>query len=268
MNLNLWLCIIIVWPISSLGAPNSPSFSYRPPSNNTSGSNMCTCSSVYYCLLNACSYCQGGLIRLRLIPDLYSSWNTYHSGCHDSDTSLASFPKPLPSGVSIPQWAYMDVTALCAQLEGSAPLTTSDPPGKHLNVAIISGCIVAAVVLLALCCIAFCVWKKKRVVLQKISSLGEDCVPYPTSHPPTPHPSKDRLRDLETANASWTGQLNTVRATRAKNYASTPAVDNVAINKVQSPQRWDAVNQLAPGYDPPPMQPPSYESLSERGSGA
>ncbi|KAF9053198.1 hypothetical protein BJ165DRAFT_845985 [Panaeolus papilionaceus] len=249
---------------------------------------MCTCSSVYYCLMSACSYCQGGGL---------SSWSTYHAHCNDTDVSLASFPKSLPSGVSIPQWAFMDVTEkdildidLARSIAGeaceprsescndrfvqlefcpaeNAVPTSSGSHRKPPSVAIVLGCIFAAVVLLASFGFnAYRVWKKKRGSLQQI--LGEDCVPYPISPPATPPPAKAGLRDSVIPNASWVGQLNAVHATRAKIRASTPSIDNFAINEVQRPQQQVAVNQIPPDYDPLSMQPPSYESLQEHGSGA
>jgi len=62
--------------------------------------NPCFCSSVTYSLLSACGVCQGA--------DL-SSWDKYATNCTSNDIPISAdgqFPVPIPSGTTVPMWAY------------------------------------------------------------------------------------------------------------------------------------------------------------------
>lgn len=61
--------------------------------------NACRCSSVYYSLLSACAECQG---------NTHLRWTAYNGNC--TDVYLENYPNPIPIGVSVPHWAYLDVS--------------------------------------------------------------------------------------------------------------------------------------------------------------
>ncbi|KAH9021565.1 hypothetical protein EDB85DRAFT_414532 [Lactarius pseudohatsudake] len=58
----------------------------------------CGCNVVAYNLLSACDACQGAEAF---------AWSVYSTGCTNTPTFL-TFPNPVPSGTSVPQWALMD----------------------------------------------------------------------------------------------------------------------------------------------------------------
>ncbi|KAF8911956.1 hypothetical protein CPB84DRAFT_1957623 [Gymnopilus junonius] len=62
--------------------------------------NACQCSTVTYSLMSACGACQGRT---------YLSWSVWSEDC--PTVYISSFPEPLPAGVAVPGWAYLDVTA-------------------------------------------------------------------------------------------------------------------------------------------------------------
>lgn len=62
--------------------------------------NPCQCSTVTYSLMSACGACQGRT---------YLSWSVWSANC--PTVSLSSFPEPIPAGVAVPGWAYLDVQA-------------------------------------------------------------------------------------------------------------------------------------------------------------
>ncbi|KAF8587080.1 hypothetical protein K439DRAFT_1631062 [Ramaria rubella] len=64
------------------------------------GSNVCTCSSVTYSMVAACGACQGAEVEF---------WSEWITNCSTSQVTVASFPQPLPQGVTVPAWAYLDV---------------------------------------------------------------------------------------------------------------------------------------------------------------
>jgi len=77
--------------------PLDPSTHYLGPSLNNA--NACQCSSVSYSLISACGDCQNRT---------YETWSTWSSNCQTS--YLSAFPIDIPPAISIPAWAYLDVT--------------------------------------------------------------------------------------------------------------------------------------------------------------
>ncbi|KAF8583768.1 hypothetical protein K439DRAFT_1634096 [Ramaria rubella] len=65
------------------------------------GSDECTCSSVTYSMVSACGDCQGAEVEF---------WSDWITNCTATDVSLGSFPLPLPQGITVPAWAYLDVS--------------------------------------------------------------------------------------------------------------------------------------------------------------
>jgi len=61
--------------------------------------NACQCSTVTYSLMSACGACQG---------QTYLSWSVWSENC--PMVYISSFPEPLPAGVAVPGWAYLNVT--------------------------------------------------------------------------------------------------------------------------------------------------------------
>ncbi|KAH9483971.1 hypothetical protein JR316_0003449 [Psilocybe cubensis] len=77
-------------------APISPGHSYSPPT--AQDQTPCSCSSPVYYLTSACADCQGGS---------FGSWSNWATRC--TNPSVNFFPRPAPNGVTIPNWAYLDV---------------------------------------------------------------------------------------------------------------------------------------------------------------
>ncbi|KAK7690898.1 hypothetical protein QCA50_006000 [Cerrena zonata] len=64
-----------------------------------SSASTCNCASVYYSMLQACAVCQNRQ------SDVWSTWAT---SC--PTTYQTVYPHNIPSGTSVPAWAYLDVT--------------------------------------------------------------------------------------------------------------------------------------------------------------
>ncbi|TFK30082.1 hypothetical protein FA15DRAFT_699637 [Coprinopsis marcescibilis] len=157
--------------------------------------NSCRCSSVVYSLMSACSRCQGGSIL---------QWLPYSANC--STKFHGSYPMPIPEGVAVPRWAYMDVevernifqssaaVAIAGEVTSAdnAPPTIPIPeapsaqePQKTSNVGAITGGVVGGVVFLALIGIlaGFFLRRRKQTVeaekppdLDKADSYGVDAL--------------------------------------------------------------------------------------------
>ncbi|KAF8798152.1 hypothetical protein BYT27DRAFT_7227800 [Phlegmacium glaucopus] len=82
------------FPVSALPSTSH----YAGPS--LQGANPCQCNTVTYSLMSACGACQG---------QTYLSWSVWSANC--LTVHLSSFPEPIPSGVFVPGWAYLDVQA-------------------------------------------------------------------------------------------------------------------------------------------------------------
>ncbi|KAJ7510059.1 hypothetical protein B0H11DRAFT_2215883 [Mycena galericulata] len=62
--------------------------------------NPCWCNTVVYSLLAECGLCQNRTI---------SMWSVWEVNC--ASVSINSFPLPLPTGLHVPGWAYLNVQA-------------------------------------------------------------------------------------------------------------------------------------------------------------
>ncbi|KIJ36217.1 hypothetical protein M422DRAFT_261547 [Sphaerobolus stellatus SS14] len=76
-------------------------FEYQYPGPPIGGSNEYACSTVTFSLMAACADCQKGF------PETWSVWKT---NCTPGEIGLQTFPKGIPMNVSIPTWAFLDVT--------------------------------------------------------------------------------------------------------------------------------------------------------------
>ncbi|CAE6476969.1 unnamed protein product [Rhizoctonia solani] len=117
---------------SYLGSVCRPDNTWRVPQLTggstyyvSGSSTKCICTSVVWSLLAACSLCQG----------LDSSrWAVYSNDCTTADTSAPGiYPATIPSGVTVPNWAYYDyvttgVFNLAIASQQSGPESTA-PPG-------------------------------------------------------------------------------------------------------------------------------------------
>ncbi|KAH6918421.1 hypothetical protein BKA70DRAFT_1416420 [Coprinopsis sp. MPI-PUGE-AT-0042] len=70
---------------------------YQGPTR-VANANPCMCSTVVFSLMSACGICQG---RTAL------RWSQWSSNC--PRVTLSDFPNPLPEGIRVPAWAYLDV---------------------------------------------------------------------------------------------------------------------------------------------------------------
>jgi hypothetical protein len=80
--------------------------------------NPCQCNTVVFSLLAECGLCQNRTT---------SMWSVWEINC--ASPSIGSFPKPIPSGLHVPGWAYLDVKAMDmfneALAEANANITES-----------------------------------------------------------------------------------------------------------------------------------------------
>lgn len=76
--------------------PLQESSHYLGPSFDTA--NGCQCNTVSYSMISACGLCQNRTIAL---------WSEWSAAC--ATVSIRTFPSPLPSGLAVPGWAYLDV---------------------------------------------------------------------------------------------------------------------------------------------------------------
>ncbi|KAJ7087851.1 hypothetical protein C8R44DRAFT_29083 [Mycena epipterygia] len=70
-------------------------FHYEGP--DLQDANPCQCNTVVYSLLAECGLCQNRTI---------SMWSVWETNC--VSVSIGSFPKPIPAGLHVPGWAYLD----------------------------------------------------------------------------------------------------------------------------------------------------------------
>ncbi|KAI0694605.1 hypothetical protein BC835DRAFT_1415223 [Cytidiella melzeri] len=100
-------------PTTSIVLPleDNPGFVdyYAPPSALHLAPTNCTCSTVVYSLLAGCGLCQG---------QGYTSWTLWKENC--LVVEVAQFPESIPSVVTVPQWAYIDVTNFANNFSVSA----------------------------------------------------------------------------------------------------------------------------------------------------
>ncbi|KAF7338141.1 hypothetical protein MVEN_02038900 [Mycena venus] len=70
-------------------------FHYNPPSMQDA--NPCQCNTVVYSLLSECGLCQDRTITM---------WSLWETNC--ASVSVGSFPMPIPAGLHVPGWAYLN----------------------------------------------------------------------------------------------------------------------------------------------------------------
>ncbi|KAJ3874309.1 hypothetical protein F5051DRAFT_97339 [Lentinula edodes] len=62
--------------------------------------NPCQCNTVVYSLMSACALCQNGTTI---------TWSEWITNCAPIYTTIFRFPKPIPDGLRVPAYAYLDV---------------------------------------------------------------------------------------------------------------------------------------------------------------
>ncbi|KAF8523980.1 hypothetical protein JB92DRAFT_3140622 [Gautieria morchelliformis] len=149
--------------------PLSPGKGYSGPLSGMS--NTCICSSVTYSMISACAACQGAS---------FFGWNMWIANCLTSDISISSYPLPISSSISVPTWAYINVSvsgiwdpsaaqnnhsAGAADSSAAMPTSTSIPHSSSAhspNVGAIAGGIVGGVVgLLLVLLAAVCLYRRR-----------------------------------------------------------------------------------------------------------
>jgi len=178
----------------------------------------CRCSTVTYSLLSACAGCQN--------RD-FTSWVNWSLNCPYID--ISTFSRPIPSVVSVPTWAYLNVTVsnffdpLVAQANATSnaatsttTTTTAQPSAtpsnpvdqepstnpapstsSRSNAGAIAGGVVGGVVFLV--AVVGILWillrrrreSKKRAFDRRAVNLDED--EAPSSFPPTEGYTNDRV---------------------------------------------------------------------------
>ncbi|PIL36824.1 hypothetical protein GSI_00514 [Ganoderma sinense ZZ0214-1] len=101
-------CLISSWlftpcsaPADSWVYPLSPGYHYNTPLDNSQSATPCRCNTVLFSTIAACATCQGQ--EEYIVP-----WSTYSQNC--STVYVQKYPATIPSGTSIPAWAYLDIT--------------------------------------------------------------------------------------------------------------------------------------------------------------
>ncbi|KAF8585183.1 hypothetical protein K439DRAFT_1632863 [Ramaria rubella] len=83
------------WNIAPL--PLGSIYAGPPPGQ----SSACGCSTVTYSMVSACGACQNRSV---------ATWPVWISACSKTDITISGYPKAIPSGITVPQWAYLNVT--------------------------------------------------------------------------------------------------------------------------------------------------------------
>ncbi|KAI0366414.1 hypothetical protein BV20DRAFT_655308 [Pilatotrama ljubarskyi] len=97
---------------------STPSAAFIPPLNgnrslyNFAGTSLdstpCVCSTVTFAMLYACATCQGA--EASILP-----WYIVSENC--TSQYLASYPEDIPSGTSVPVWAYDEQISISGHLD-------------------------------------------------------------------------------------------------------------------------------------------------------
>ncbi|KAF8523979.1 hypothetical protein JB92DRAFT_1494316 [Gautieria morchelliformis] len=91
---------VIVWSVPALTFGQA----YKGPKMGVYS--PCQCSTMVYSVVSACATCQGA-------PGVDTScrWTDWKVNCSRNDISVSRFPPSLPSSLTVPAWAYLNVTA-------------------------------------------------------------------------------------------------------------------------------------------------------------
>ncbi|KAJ3016881.1 hypothetical protein NUW54_g710 [Trametes sanguinea] len=93
--------INILHNVASWVFPLTPGYHYNTPTNSPTSATPCRCNSVFYSAISACATCQGE--QLAVVP-----WTLYAENC--TTVYVSKYPDDIPSGTSVPAWAYIDVS--------------------------------------------------------------------------------------------------------------------------------------------------------------
>jgi len=85
-----------VFTIPILGYGNS----YTGPTGSGDDDDLCKCNTVVYSLMSACDACQGAK---------WFTWDSWSRNCTATDPAT-TFSNIIPSGTSVQEWAFLDVT--------------------------------------------------------------------------------------------------------------------------------------------------------------
>ncbi|KAF9469206.1 hypothetical protein BDZ94DRAFT_1303706 [Collybia nuda] len=157
--------------------------------------NSCRCSSVFYSLISVCSLCQ---------ERKYLHWSQYNENC--TTISVGVFIPDIPSGTSVPHYAYLNVTnsdnfdpeAAQAAIDApestrSSQISTGAPPTPSTNSSSnsssskagpIAGGVVGGVVFVALLA-ATAIWWARRYNTRTINPR-QSVTNYRNHDTPTP----------------------------------------------------------------------------------
>ncbi|KAJ7709714.1 hypothetical protein B0H17DRAFT_234305 [Mycena rosella] len=151
--------------------------------------NPCQCNTVVYSLLAECGLCQNRTTAM---------WSVWETNC--ASVSIGSFPKPIPAGLHVPGWAYLDVkatdmfnealaeananitestavpessqtSASASASSSAAPQATTDSPSSDVSAPVVNqtrsnaigGGIVGGFALLLLVCgLGFWIYRRRR----------------------------------------------------------------------------------------------------------
>ncbi|KAI0290348.1 hypothetical protein BC826DRAFT_1027138 [Russula brevipes] len=142
--------------------------------------NLCKCNTIVYSLMSACEACQ---------EDPWETWSNYSDSC-SKILPVATFPKPIPAGTRLPQWALLDVTqentwnpnksyairdateigpgtvlgpsGVSSVGPTSTSSSSSSSSGGSSNVGAIVGGVVGGIAAIIIACLAVFYWLRRR----------------------------------------------------------------------------------------------------------
>ncbi|KAK0240044.1 hypothetical protein EDD85DRAFT_471810 [Armillaria nabsnona] len=85
---------------------------------NTAQANLCNCNTVTYSLISACADCQNRQ---------YLNWGNWTADC--AVVAIGLFPKPVPAGTAIPQWANININSSTALYNPTEAEKLAEDPG-------------------------------------------------------------------------------------------------------------------------------------------
>jgi len=237
--------------VTPLGGPG---LSYSPPPGIPPS--QCDCSTVTYCLLMACASCQGGSMI---------SWSLYSGNCTNGVSPDGQYPFSIPSGTSVPHWAFQSVmrtgqfnitlansvgdspeNSTSSSTSSSSPTASGNPSNGNgsshkSNAGVIAGGVIGGLAVVVLgCLLVYCVLRERRRRKDPasldllVSDVSDGSVVYqsaPTSNGPT---------------------------TTTTNTSATHPDDQTQTPQLPLPARGDGAFLGAIGPDTPSTEPPPY----------
>ncbi|KAF8514083.1 hypothetical protein BU17DRAFT_94770 [Hysterangium stoloniferum] len=152
---------------------------YSGPSADKS--NKCICSTVVYCLISACALCQ---------EKNFTTWSAWSQYCIASDITIGQIPITIPPPISVPGWAYLNVTITDVWDPAKAHAAHDEAVrNKSSHAGAIAGGVVGGVIGFSLVAIGVFLLMRRRNTTTPVSNGGReklDVAASPTRGFPSP----------------------------------------------------------------------------------